>query len=137
MDGQDCPPAAWEVRKLLRASRQATLATNDAAQPFASLDTPAVAADGAVLMLLSARSEHTKHVRADGRCALLFAGRADTANPQTAPRVTITGRAAPCRDAGLKAIRVAAEPVARFEANFAPCADAAGESVREVILHAA
>jgi hypothetical protein len=65
---EDVPPgqvtaphgdAAWDARRLVRAARAATLATTAQGQPFASLVTPATAADLSVLMLLSSLSEHT------------------------------------------------------------------------------
>ena len=87
-----------QARRLLRAARVGTLATvspsADGGQPFASLVTPAIAGDGAILLLLSDLSEHTRHLRAEPRCSLLVAGPAQSANPQTAPRVTVTGLAA-------------------------------------------
>jgi putative heme iron utilization protein len=110
--------AAWEARKLLRSARQATLATQAGGQPFASLVTPAVAPDGALLMLLSSLSEHTRHLAADGRCALLVTGVARDANPQTAPRLTLSGTAEPWLDASAKAYWVARHPYAAFYADF-------------------
>ena len=41
----------WEARKLLRAARVGTLASSGDGQPFASLVTPACAADLSVLLL--------------------------------------------------------------------------------------
>ena len=40
------------------------------------------------LLWLSTLSEHTRHLRAEPRCALLFAGAAAEANPQTVHRLT-------------------------------------------------
>ncbi|MBN9507759.1 MAG: pyridoxamine 5'-phosphate oxidase family protein, partial [Alphaproteobacteria bacterium] len=48
----------------MRAARAGTLATVADGQPFASLVTPAMAPDGAVLLFLSTLSEHTRHLRA-------------------------------------------------------------------------
>jgi putative heme iron utilization protein len=116
------PPAdaspAWEARKLLRAARAGTLASSAAGQPFASLVTPASAADLSVLLLLSDLSEHTRHLRADARCSVLVAGEAEGANPQTAPRVTITGLAEPAADPALKARYLAVHPYAAMYAGF-------------------
>ena len=84
---------AWEARKLLRAARVGTLASPADGQPFASLVTPACAPDLSLLLLLSDLSEHTRHLRAEPRCSVLVAGPPDSANPQTAPRVTVTGLA--------------------------------------------
>lgn len=111
-------PAAWSARKLLRAERVGTLATSAAGQPFASLVTPACAADLAILLLLSDLSEHTRHLRADPRCSVLVRGAAETANPQTSPRVTVTGMAAEIVDAELKARFLAVHPYAALYADF-------------------
>ncbi len=107
-----------DARALLRAARAGTLATNGDGQPFASLVTPAATPDGAVLLLLSGLSEHTRHLRNEPRCAVMVAGPQTDANPQTAPRLTITGIAAPEPDPTLKARWVALHPYAAFYAGF-------------------
>src|ERR1700722_10131217 len=90
----DLTSPAFEARKLLRAARAGTLATAaDGGQPFASLVTPACTPDLSVLLLLSNLSEHTRHLRAEPRCSIMVSGPAESANPQTAPRVTVTGLA--------------------------------------------
>ena len=109
---------AWEARKLLRAARVGTLASAAEGQPFASLVTPACAPDLSVLLLLSDLSEHTRHLRAEPRCAVLVAGVPEGANPQTTPRVTITGLAAPVADVALKARYLAVHPYAALYAEF-------------------
>jgi heme iron utilization protein len=109
---------AWSARKLLRAARAGTLATSADGQPFASLVTPACAPDLAVLMLLSDLSEHTRHLRAEPRCAVMVTGAAAGTNPQTAPRVTVTGLAEQVHDAGLKARWLAVHPYAAMYADF-------------------
>ena len=114
----DTASPAWEARKLLRAARAGTLASSAQGQPFASLVTPACAPDLAVLLLLSDLSEHTRHLRADPRCSLLVAGAPEGANPQTAPRVTITGLAEPAADPLLKARYLAVHPYAAQYADF-------------------
>lgn len=117
---EDSPPdtPAWAARKLLRAARVGTLASSAQGQPFASLVTPATAPDLAVLLLLSQLSEHTRHLRADPRCSVLVCGPAESANPQTAPRVTITGLAESIADEALKARYVAMHPYAALYAGF-------------------
>ena len=112
----DSPATA--ARHLLRAARAATLATQHAGQPFASLVTPAAAPDGTILLLLSALSAHTRHLRAEPRCALLATGQAAGANPQTTPRVTLTGTAAPEPDPGWRAYWLARHPYAADYAAF-------------------
>mgnify|MGYP001546663013 CR=1 FL=1 len=109
----------WETRLLLRAARAGTLASSAAGQPFASLVTPATAPDLSVLLFLSDLSEHTRHLRADARCSILVCGAATEANPQTAPRVTITGLAEAIVDPALKTRFLAVHPYASLYAGFA------------------
>lgn len=113
------PPPALAARRLLRAARAGTLATAASGQPFASLVTPATAPDLSVLLLLSGLSEHTRHLQAEPRCAVMVAGGPDGPNPQTAPRVTVTGLAEAVDDPALKARWVARHPYAAFYAGFA------------------
>lgn len=113
--------AGFEARRLIRGAASATLATAAEGQPFASLVTPAAARDLSVLMLLSSLSEHTRQLRAEPRCALLFAGAPAGANPQTAPRVTVTGLAEAVPEAeapALKARWLARHPYAAPYADF-------------------
>lgn len=120
-------PPAWQARKLLRAARVGTLATQAAGQPFAALVTPATAPDLSVLLWLSRLSEHTRQLAAEPRCALLVAGAAEGPNPQTAPRLALTGLAAPVAEAeegaaeyaALKARWLAIHPYAALYADFA------------------
>ncbi len=111
--------AIWQARTLLRASVAGTLATADAGQPYAALVTPAPAPDLSLLVLLSGLSAHTRHLQVDGRCALMVAGPATDANPQTAPRLTVLGMATPEPDQALKARWVARHPYAAFYADLA------------------
>jgi putative heme iron utilization protein len=75
--------------------------------------------DGSLLMLLSQLSEHTRHLMADPRCSLMVSGAAVSANPQTTPRVTVTGVAEMVVDAALKARFLAVHPYASLYADFA------------------
>jgi len=108
----------FEARQIIRAARAATLATQMEGQPFASLVTPACAPDLSLLLWLSTMSEHTRQLTREPRCALLFTGSAETANPQTAPRVTVTGLAEPITDLALKARWLARHPYAVLYADF-------------------
>ena len=117
-DPQDRTAIVWQARSLLRAARAATLATADDGQPYAALVTPAPAPDLSLLMLLSGLSAHTRHLGADGRCALMVTGEATGPNPQTAPRLTVTGVATPEHDPALKARWVARHPYAAFYADL-------------------
>ena len=119
MSSDPAPDHGFEARRLIRAARAATLATQQDGQPFASLVTPATGPDLSILLWLSTLSEHTRHLAREPRCALLFTGAAETQNPQTAPRVTVTGLAEAVQDAGLKARWLARHPYAQLYADFA------------------
>jgi putative heme iron utilization protein len=111
----------FEARRLIRGAIAATLATSAEGMPFASLVTPAAAPDLSPLMLLSSLSEHTRHLKAEPRCSLLFTGTPEGPNPQTAPRVTLTGLAEmvpPGEVAALKARWLARHPYAALYADF-------------------
>jgi putative heme iron utilization protein len=108
----------WQARRLLRAARDGGLATNAQGQPFVSLVTPACMPDGSLLLLLSQLSEHTRHLAADPRCSVMVTGIAETANPQTTPRVTVTGVAEVVDDPKLKARYLAVHPYASLYADF-------------------
>ena len=112
-------PAWWEARRIVRAGSAATLATQAGGQPFAALVTPATAVDGALLVLLSGLSEHTRQLRADGRCALLICGGTDDPNPQAGPRVSVSGTAAPDPAPASRARWLARHPYAAFYAGLA------------------
>lgn len=113
---------ALEARRLIRATGAATLATQADGQPFASLVTPAAAPDLSPLLWLSTLSEHTRQLGREPRCALLFTGPPNGPNPQTTPRVTLTGEATPVEGgeaAALKARWLARHPYAALYADFA------------------
>ena len=115
------PEAIDEARRLIRAANVATLATQTGGQPYAALVTPAPSPDLSPLLWLSTLSEHTRQLAAEPRCALIFAGPPAEANPQTAPRVTVTGLAAPVPDAEvapLKARWLARHPYAAPYGDF-------------------
>jgi hypothetical protein len=109
----------FAARRLLRAARAATLATQTAGQPFTALVTPATAADLSILLWLSSMSEHTRHLMAEPRCAIMVTGQPETANPQTAPRLTVTGLAERLDDPALKSRWLAVHPYAALYAEFA------------------
>jgi putative heme iron utilization protein len=108
----------WQARTLLRAARVGTLATSAQGQPYASLVTPACAPDLGILLLLSDLSEHTRHLRAEPRCSILVCGTAEGPNPQTAPRVTVTGIAEVVAEPALKLRYLAVHPYASLYADF-------------------
>ncbi len=108
----------FQARCILRAASSATLATQLDGQPFASLVTHAVAPDGALLLWLSTLSQHTRQLDQEPRCAIMAQGAPTTANPQTAPRITITGLAERIEDAALKSRWLARHPYAAQYADF-------------------
>ena len=107
-----------EVRRLLQECRVAALATVAEGQPFAALVTPAVLASGEILLLLSDLSEHTRHLRAESRCNLLVVGTPAEANPQTAPRVSISGTAVVIENKELMERYLEVHPYAELYATF-------------------
>jgi putative heme iron utilization protein len=111
---------ALEARRLMRAAGVATLATQQDGQPFASLVTPATTPGCEVLLWLSTLSEHTRHLLREPRCALMVQGPPAGANPQTAPRLTVTGLAERVEgDAALKGRWLSRHPYAEMYAGFA------------------
>jgi putative heme iron utilization protein len=74
--------------------------------------------DGSLLLLLSRLAEHTRHLIADPRCSIMVSGVAETANPQTTPRVTVTGVGEVVADPALKARYLAIHPYASLYADF-------------------
>ena len=120
-EAENAPDPALEARRLVRAAGSATLATQANGQPFASLVTPAAAPDLSPLLWLSTLSEHTRQLQTGPRCALLFTGEPDGPNPQTTPRVTLTGQAERVEGAeaaALKARWLARHPYAALYADF-------------------
>jgi heme iron utilization protein len=109
---------AISARRLLRAARVGTLATSANGHPFASLVTPACAPDLGILMLLSRLSPHTRHLMTDPRCSILVAGSPASANPQTTPRVTVSGTAEVLHDPAAKSRFLAIHPYAALYADF-------------------
>jgi putative heme iron utilization protein len=123
LDATEQSRAGFPARCLLRGARWATLATQQAPasapyQPFASLITHTMAPDGAVLMLLSSLAAHATHLAANPYCAVMVTGRPENLNWQTAPRVSVTGRAEVADNPALRAYWLARHPYARLYAQF-------------------
>jgi putative heme iron utilization protein len=110
---------ARTAARLLQAARSATLATVQGGRPHAALVTPALAPDGAVLLLLSELSAHTRHLRADPRCALLVTGVPANENPQTTPRLILRGIADPIEDDAARTAYLTIHPYAAGYSGFA------------------
>jgi hypothetical protein len=84
------------ARELLRKDRVAVLATaseRHGGHPIASLAPYALSANGEPLLLLSALAQHTRNLAADPRASLFVHDpAAASADPRTAPRLTLVGR---------------------------------------------
>lgn len=108
------------LRRVARACRKATLATvMEGGAPYASLVTVAFDLDLAPILLLSGLADHTRNLAADGRVSLLLDGTEGHPNPQTGPRVTLTGRAERVADDdALRARFLARHPGAALYAGF-------------------
>ncbi len=74
--------------------------------------------DGSLLLLLSRLSEHTRHLLTAPACSVMVSGVADSPNPQTTPRVTVTGVAEVTDDPLLKLRYLAVHPYASLYADF-------------------
>lgn len=107
-----------EAVALLRTANAATLATAQDNVPFAALVTFALLPDLSPVLLLSTLSGHTRQLKRNSACSLLVIGPAVDANPQTAPRLCLTGTAAISDDPGVRAAFLAAHPYASQYADF-------------------
>jgi len=108
-----------QARGLLLHARVATLATAAEGIPFAALVTPAFQEDLSPLLLLSELSTHTRQLKGNPACALLVTGSPSTENPQTAPRLCLTGAAFIVPGAQARATYLAAHPYAEMYVDFA------------------
>jgi hypothetical protein len=118
MTTSDPAPAA-QARLLLRSLDRAALATLDAeGRPYASLVLVATDPAGQPLLLISRLAEHTGNLERDSRASLLFDGTAGFDQPLTGPRLTVSGRAEPVDDPGLRARYLARHPDAATYAGF-------------------
>lgn len=88
-------------RRLIRASDRATLATtlaDGSNAPYASLVMTACGHDASPLLLISDLAEHTKNLRTDPRCSLLFDGTTGLETPLTGARISVQGTAREVQD---------------------------------------
>ena len=90
------------ARRLMRTTRQVSLATIDSAsegRPYASISLVACGHDAAPLLLLPAFAQHSINIRGDNRISILFYKARDAI---TQGRVSIIGKAIPTEDHLLK-----------------------------------
>ncbi|MBL6940684.1 MAG: pyridoxamine 5'-phosphate oxidase family protein [Rhodospirillales bacterium] len=110
------------ARALVRRSRSATLASALTGRrqgwPYASLVTVACMGEGSPVLLLSTLADHTRNLLEDPRAALLFEEASGLTNPQTGPRVTLTGRLKPTNDPRAARRFLARHPGADLYAGF-------------------
>jgi putative heme iron utilization protein len=120
-EAQEPPPRDLyaEAKTLISAAKSASLATIHAGAPFAALVTPAFLPDASAILLLSQLSAHTRHLQADPACALLVTGEPASENPQTAPRLCLTGAAAISGGDEVRAAYLAVHPYAALYVDFA------------------
>ena len=104
--------------RVARACRKAALATSLDGRPYVSLVTVAFDHDLSPILLLSRLADHTRNLLVDPRVALLLDGTDGHPNPQTGPRVTLTGVAMESEDSRLKARFLARHPGAALYAGF-------------------
>ncbi|MBB5373668.1 pyridoxamine 5'-phosphate oxidase family protein [Acidocella aromatica] len=110
--------ALREAAALLLGARVGTLATAQAGAPHAALVTPALDEDAQPLLLLSTLAVHTRQLKANPACALLVSGPAASENPQTAPRLCLTGEARQIPPEPARARFLAAHPYAVQYVDF-------------------
>jgi len=108
-----------EAKTLISAAKAGSLATVHEGAPFVALVTPAFLPDASAILLLSQLSAHTRHLQANPACALLIAGAPATENPQTAPRLCLTGSAAIDSGALVRQAYLAVHPYAALYVDFA------------------
>jgi len=107
-----------KARLLLRAARAASLAVIEDGYPALALVTPAVTLDGAVVVLLSQLSAHTRALDRNPRCALMVSGKQTDINPQTSPRLSLVCDSARSDDPADRERYLAIHPYAGFYADF-------------------
>ncbi len=113
---------AVAARRLVRGCRSAALASalggKRTGWPYASLVTVACDLDGSPILLLSDLADHTRNLALDDRACLLFEAASRLANPQTGPRVSVTGRFRMTRDDNIARRFLARHPGAAMYAGF-------------------
>ncbi len=108
-------------RQLIRRARAAMLSTALASKdgwPYGSLVSVALDCDGSPLMLFSNLSDHTRNLAKDSRASLLFEETSRLKNPQTGPRITVTGRIKKTTQARHRRRFLARHPEAALYAGF-------------------
>ncbi len=108
-----------EARLLIRNTKTATLATAEAGLPHAALVTVTYLADLSPILLLSQLAIHTRQLLANPACALLLSGAPNSANPQTTPRICLSGTALKTDDPMARTVFLSSHPYASVYVDFA------------------
>ncbi|MFN0116565.1 MAG: HugZ family protein [Paracoccaceae bacterium] len=114
------------ARDLIRSARTAALAVTDPATgaPFVSRIAVGTLPPGRIATLVSSLALHTRALRADPRCALLFGEPGARGDPLNHPRLSLTAlaRFEPAGSAGHAVLRtgwLSIHPKAKLYADFA------------------
>lgn len=107
-----------EARLLIRNARSGTLATAAAGIPHAALVTVAFHPDSSPVLLLSELAVHTRQLLTNPSCALLLTGEPTGPNPQTTPRLCLTGTAAKTSELAARTLFLHHHPYAAVYADF-------------------
>jgi len=121
VSGETADQGADQARAIVRRARSASLATAISAKdgfPYASFVTVACDMDASPLMLFSTLADHTRNLIDDNRASLLFEETSRRANPQTGPRVTLSGKIRKTRDEDVARRFLARHPEAEMYAGF-------------------
>lgn len=109
-------------RRLIRSCNRASLATtmaDDGGAPYASLVMTACSQDASPLLFISDLAVHTKNLRANAECSLLFDGTRGLETPLTGARISVQGIAEQVEDERLLKRYCARHPSAAEYAGFA------------------
>ena len=106
------------ARLLIRNASSGTLATAAAGIPHAALVTVAFHPDSSPVLLLSELGVHTRQLLSNPVCALLLTGEPTGPNPQTTPRLCLTGAAAKTGDPAARGLFLHRHPYAAAYADF-------------------
>jgi putative heme iron utilization protein len=112
---------ARSSRLLVRRARAACLSTalkSGDGWPYGSLVSVAFDYDLNPLMLFSTLSDHTRNLAVDSRASLLFEETSRLKNPQTGPRVSVTGRIRKTTDKNHRRRFLALHPEAALYEGF-------------------
>lgn len=107
-----------EARLLIRNAKTGALATAEAGIPHAALVTVAFQPDSSPVLLLSALAVHTRQLLSNPACALLLTGEPAGPNPQTTPRLCLTGTAAKTSDPAARTLFLRRHPYAAGYVDF-------------------